>query len=148
MKIRIEERLGQSETEILILCEKQNEETDRIKTHLGMLEKTLLGKKQDRQVVLRPKDVLYFESVDDKVFATTPNDLIELKEKLYELENLLAGSTFLRVNKTTILDTAKIISFRALINGKMLATLFNREQIEITRTYVAELKQALGGLHR
>jgi len=96
MKIRIEERLGQSETEILILCEKQNEETDRIKTHLGMLEKTLLGKKQDRQVVLRPKDVLYFESVDDKV----------------------------------------------------LATLFNREQIEITRTYVAELKQALGGLHR
>jgi DNA-binding LytR/AlgR family response regulator len=58
------------------------------------------------------------------------------------------GSTFVRVNRNTIVDAAKIRSFRSALNGRMEAHLQNGETVEVSRAYVSALKVMLGGIVR
>jgi DNA-binding LytR/AlgR family response regulator len=52
------------------------------------------------------------------------------------------------VSRTTIVDAAKITSFRSSLTGRMEAKLANGESIEVSRTYVSALKMMLGGMSK
>ena len=145
MKLRVEEVADLGETEIVVRCERRDASVDRILGILERLEDSLLVRKEGRSYRVVPRDILYFESVDDKVFVYTRNDVYETPLRLYELEEVLRGTTFLRVNKNTIADSAKIVSFRPILNGRMEARLQNGESVEISRAYVGALKLLLGG---
>lgn len=145
MKIRVEEIANLGETEVVVRCEKRDGSVDKIVGILERLEDSLLVRKEGRSYRILPRDILYFESVDDKVFVYTRNDVYETGLRLYELEEFLRSTTFLRVNKNTIVDSAKIVSFRPILNGRMEARLQNGESVEISRAYVSALKILLGG---
>ena len=145
MKIRVEEIANLGETEVVVRCEKRDGSVDKIVGILERLEDSLLVRKEGRSYRILPRDILYFESVDDKVFVYTRNDVYETALRLYELEDFLRNTTFLRVNKNTIVDSAKIVSFRPVLNGRMEARLQNGESVEISRAYVSALKILLGG---
>ncbi len=145
MKIKVEEILNQEETEVIVRCFSVDEEVKKLISTLRLFEEHLLGKLNDRTYPLHPKQIFYFESVDNKVFAYTEKETYETTYKLYELEDLLKNTSFLRVNKTTILDAGKITSFRSAINGRMEAILKNGEKIIVSRTYVGAIKMILGG---
>jgi len=133
------------ETEVIVRCSAVDEEVKRLVSTLRLFEEHLFGKLNDRTYPLHPKQVFYFESVDNKVFAYTQKETYETSYKLYELEVFLKNTSFIRVNKTTILDAGKITSFRSAINGRMEAILKNGEKIIISRTYVGAIKMILGG---
>lgn len=40
-------------------------------------------------------DVLYFESVDNRIFLYTKEDVMEVKQRLYELEIILSDRDFI-----------------------------------------------------
>ena len=94
--------------------------------------------------MLDPKDVYYFESVDDRVFAYCEKQVFEVRKKLYELESELAGTDFLRISKSTIADISKFQRLAPAFNGRLEAKLKNGETIIISRQYVPALKQKLG----
>lgn len=145
MKIVVEEIQNISETEIIIKCKHDDDSVRKIVSHLELLDDKIIAKKDDRSYSISPSDIYYFESVDQKVFLCTTKDVFETSFKLYELEIKFQNTLFLRVNKTTILNTAKIQFFTSSINGRMKATLKNKEEIMISRTYVSALKLVLGG---
>ena len=145
MKVRVEEIANLEETEVVVRCEKRDGSVDKIVGILERIEDSLLVRKEGRSYRVVPPDILYFESVDDKVFVYTSNDVYETTLRLYELEDFLRNTTFLRVNKNTIVDSAKIVSFRPILNGRMEARLQNGESVEISRSYVGALKSVLGG---
>lgn len=145
MRIRVEEIANLGETEVVIRCETRDGSVDKIVGILERLEDSLLVRKEGRSYRIVPRDILYFESVDDKVFVYTRNDVYETALRLYELEDFLRNTTFLRVNKNTIVDSAKIVSFRPVLNGRMEARLQSGESVEISRAYVSALKIMLGG---
>ena len=94
--------------------------------------------------MLEHKDVYYFESVDNKVFAYCATRVYEIRKKLYELESDLSGTDFLRISKSTIVDLSKIAHLSAAFNGRLEAKLKNGEKIIISRQYVPALKKRLG----
>ena len=146
MKIIVEEIANLDEMEIIVKCKKRTDNVDSIVDTLRLFSKVISAKRDEETYLIKVHDIFYFDSVDNKVFCYTENLVYETKYKLYELENALINTTFIRVNKSLIVNVEKIKSFKFSSNGKMVATLKNGEQISISRNYVSALKVVLGRL--
>jgi DNA-binding LytR/AlgR family response regulator len=87
--------------------------------------------------------VYYFESVDERTCACFSKSVCEVKQKLYQLEELL-GDSFMRVSKSVILNLDKVKSLSPALSGRYEAIIANGEKIIISRQYAAELKRRFG----
>ena len=91
-------------------------------------------------------DIVYVESVDRKTFVYTQEDYYEAKLKLYEVEERLCQSGFLRASKSCLVNLRYIRSIRSELNRKLRLTLENDEQLIVSRQYAEEVKRRLGVL--
>jgi DNA-binding LytR/AlgR family response regulator len=107
-------------------------------------QKQLTGKIGDEIYFLDYKDVIYFDTADRKTFIYTIDKVYETSLKLYQLEEILHDTSFIRASKNMILNIKKINSIAHTFSGKMTATLVNGEKAEISRNYVQLLKEKLG----
>ncbi|WP_231637749.1 LytTR family DNA-binding domain-containing protein [Paenibacillus sp. FSL R5-0912] len=103
-----------------------------------------MGYQEDRLSRIKLSDVYYFEAVDGKVFVYSENQVHEVKQKLYELEELCRDKNCFRASKSTILNIGKIASVHPSLSGRFTALLDNGERVVISRQYVPALKQRLG----
>ena len=104
----------------------------------------LVGTIGDETFRIPFSSILYIESVDDKTFLYGEKKVWESKQRLYELEDVLAADGFLRISKSRILSLRKIESFSPALSGRLKANLTNGEQVIVSRKYVSSLKKALG----
>jgi len=148
VRVRVEEIAGLNETEIVVRCKARDAEVERVVAALGLFEQAVIARKDGRTYRIPPADVFYFEAVDDRTCVCLTREIYETGMRLYEIESLFRGSTFVRVNRTTIVDAAKIVNFKPALNGRMEAVLANGEKIEVSRSYVSALKIMLGGVPR
>ena len=144
MKITIETPKEGEEDEIIVRCASLNDRLMKLIADLRTEESPLTGYMDDKIVKLVPKDVFYFEAVDNKVFAYMGKGVYEVRKKLYEIEKEYMDTDFLRISKSAVVNVAKIAYIRPLINGRFEAKLKNEEKIIINRQYVIELKKKLG----
>lgn len=143
MKITIETPKPGEEDEVIIRCAAVDDNMLRLIYALREGEK-LTGYIDDKIVKLPHKDIYYFEAVDNKIFAYTAKETYEIHKKLYEIEQDFEHSDFLRISKSTIVNTSKIAYVKPIFNGRFEAKLKNGEKIIISRQYVAELKKKIG----
>jgi len=94
--------------------------------------------------IINPKDVFYFESVDNKVFIYCKQKIFQSKLKLYEIESEYENSDFFRASKSIIINISKIESVSPVFYGKFQALLQNGEKIFISRQFVPVFKKKLG----
>ncbi|NRT80193.1 LytTR family DNA-binding domain-containing protein [Clostridium beijerinckii] len=106
--------------------------------------KHLLGRKEEKYYKVNVDEIFYIESIDRKVFIYTKTQTYEISEKLYILEEQLAGMNFIRISKSLLLNIDKIHSFYPKLSGNLEALLTNNEKVIISRRYVANLKNKLG----
>ena len=141
MKITIEQPLD-GEEEIIFRCHEIDAEMMKLITKLKT-PKTLAVYEGSviHQVV--PKEIYYCEVVDNCTFIYMADYMYECTHRLYELEEKL-GSEFIRISKSTVINTMHIKSLRPGINGRFEALLNNGETTIVSRQYVVLLKEYLG----
>ncbi|QUW22408.1 LytTR family transcriptional regulator DNA-binding domain-containing protein [Sporosarcina sp. Marseille-Q4063] len=100
----------------------------------------LTGRKNGHTYSLVAKELYYIESVENKSFLYKQKEVYESDLKLYEFEQLVEGTNFIRISKNLIVNTSHIDSVRALFNGRFEATLTNGEKVIINRHYVKAFK--------
>ncbi|TCZ78222.1 LytTR family transcriptional regulator [Paenibacillus albiflavus] len=144
MKVSIEEISLDREEEILIRCHEVDAEIHEIVDKLTMDHLIILGYHEDHVHRIKLSDIYYFEAVDGKVFMYSKDQVYEVKQKLYELEELCNEHKCFRASKSTILNIAKIAHIHPSISGRFEAVLDNGERIVISRQYVPVLKNRLG----
>lgn len=145
MKITILEKEPGEEDEIIVKCGQLDEKLTRLINQFKSGGKGKMNFYKDSKIVLvEPAEVLYFESVDDKVFAYTKDCVYETKAKLYQLEEELPASDFFRANKAVIVNLDKIDSLVPAFGGRFEATLENGYKVVVSRNYLNELKERLG----
>lgn len=144
IKIHINEDAGCDETEIVIHCKQADAEIFRMLAIMRSFDKKLIGTKDGKTFVIDAADVLYFDTADKRTFLYTQNDVLETPLRLYELEEQLAGGSFFRASKSTIINISKIASLRPELSGRIEVTLSNAEKLYVSRQYVPELKNKLG----
>lgn len=145
MKITILEKQPGEEDEIIVKCDYLDENVTRLLNQLKTGSKTKMNFYKDSKIVLLDQnEILYFESVDDKVFAYTKEDVFETKSKLYMLEEELPASIFFRASKAVIVNIDKIDSLSPAFGGRFEAVLQNGYKVIISRNYLNTLKELLG----
>ena len=144
MKISININENSTDTEIVINCNALTPETERIIAALRMLDSQMTVTKDGEVYILDVAKIVYVESVDRKTFVYTQGDCFESRLKLYEMEQQLCQSGFLRISKSCLVHLKYIRSLRAELDRKLRLTLDNGEQIIVSRQYADDLKQRLG----
>ena len=142
MDIQIVEHLKEK-IQVIIKCRKIDEEVTRLKEHIELFEQKLQAKKGQEFCLVNASEVLYFESVDNRTFLYTQDEVMEIKQRLYELEFLLPAKDFIRVSKSKIVNLNRIQSLKPELNRTILATMCNGEQLYISRKYVPPLRKLL-----
>lgn len=144
MKITILEKQPHEEDEIIIKCNNIDQNLINYLNNLKSSNTKMSFFRENKINLIEQKDIFYFESVDDIVFAYTKNEVFETKSKLYLLEEQLPQNIFFRANKAVILNIDKIKSLSPAFSGRFEATLENDFRIIISRNYVPKLKELLG----
>lgn len=142
MDIQIIEHIKEK-LQVVIKCRQIDDEIMRLKYHIEMFDKKLQAKKDNEWCFVNLFDVLYFESVDNRTFLYTKDDVMEIKQRLYELEIILSDKDFIRISKSQIININKVKSLRPEINRTILATMCNGEQLFISRKYVSAIRSLL-----
>jgi len=142
VKIIIEPPLPGEEEQITIKCHNIPSELLRL---LNVLKtQHLIGYLGSEIYRIVPKDIFYIETVDNKTFLYCEKAVYESRQKLYELEEILTSSDFLRISKSIIVNLSKIKSLSPALSGRLEAVLQNGEIVIISRQYVGELKKCFG----
>lgn len=143
MKITIETPKPNEEDEIIVRCKKVDE--NLMKVLYQLKDENRVTAYMERDIVkLFPKDIYYFECVDNKVFACCEKQVFDVRLKLYEIEQTLSDNDFIRISKSVVVNLNRIMSVAPMFNGRFEARLQNGEKIIISRQYVPSLKKALG----
>ena len=144
MKVTILEKKADEEDELIVRCDYLDESLTKLINQFKIGKGKMNFYKDSKIVFLEPEEVLYFESVDDTVFAYTKDSVYETKLKLYQLEEELPASIFFRANKAVIVNLDKIDSLAPVFGGRFEAVLENGYKVVISRNYLSTLKELLG----
>lgn len=144
MKVTILDLPPGEEAELVIKCDHLNEDLTKLINSFKQGNSTLTGYQNGSIHLLCPKDIYYFESVDQHTYAYCEKEVFEIKSRLYELEAELPALDFFRSSKSTILNLNKIKSLSPAFGSRFEALLKNGERVIISRQYVSVLKEKLG----
>ncbi len=146
MKIKIEIDKSLEEDEIILHCRELNEDAidlqQKISNIVGSTMRLTVNK-GDTQYYLKVSEILFIETADQMIAVHTANQIYNMKQKLYELEQILPGS-FLRVSKSTIINTSKIRSVRRNLTGSSEVEFEgSHKQTYVSRSYYPLLSNKL-----
>lgn len=145
MKIRIRRVKAPCETEVSVTCsDSPDERTMNLIRYLQSLTNEIVGYKGEEAYKLLLQDVYYIDCVDEKTFLYLERTVFETQQKLYEWEEQLADTSFVRISKSTILNTDKLKSVRPMLGGKMEATMINGEKQIVSRHYLPGFRRKFG----
>lgn len=136
MKLIIKQSPDCKETEVKITCSAMDDRLEHLIKQIKLHSFSLIAEKDGLQVPVPLEDVFYFESVDNKTFLCLSKDIYRCDKKLYELEEMLDNTSFIRISKNSILNTAFVKSVRAQFRGRLEATLKNNEKVLVSKHYV------------
>lgn len=142
--MNIEIREEKKELQVIIECKKANEQVLKLKAHLELFNNKLQAKADSGVCFVNVMDALYFESVDEKIFLYTEASVMEVRQRLYELEEMLSGKDFIRISKSVIVNINKIMALRPELNRTLLLTMCSGEQLVVSRNYVKAFRGLIG----
>ena len=144
MNIRTE-KIESGEEEIIIRYREMTDEISNVIDYLNRADKSIAGHKGKELFLLKYGDILYFECVDNVVFAYTDSEAYQIYFSLTELEDKTKSMSFFRCNKSFIVNIKKITVLRSNLGNRIDATLKNGEHIVISRHYAKRLREILKG---
>lgn len=144
MKIVINVDHDMKDTEISISCSRLTPEIEKMISMIRMYDLQMTGKKDGEVYLLNVTEIIYIDTADKRTFFYTEDAVYESSLKLYELEEQLVQSDFIRVSKSCIINMRHILSLKAEANRRIKLTMDNQEQLMISRQYAEKVKERLG----
>ena len=100
---------------------------------------------RDREAVRVSRSmVLRFYAEDKGVLCQTGRGVFAARQRLYELEEELAGTRFVRVSNSEIVNLDRVTGLDLTLAGTIKMTLEGGTVCWVSRRYVKKIRQALG----
>lgn len=145
MQVEIKIDSSYKEPKIIILTDSLTEEVNSIMKKLSEHNPGILsGIKDGKITILEQNDLLKVYACNGKVSAVTDNGEYVLKIRLYEAEEILNPSQFIRISNSEIINLKKVKSFDLNFAGTIYVELINGTTTYVSRRYVKKIKQILG----
>ena len=148
MDIEIKLSEEYSSTKVVVYTNKMTEKisnlVDVITKITGENIQTIVGTKDEEIFLLSLNDILTIYAENQKVFARSVNGIYRLKNRLYELENMFVGTSFLRISNSEIVNFDQVKSLDLSINGTISLKFKSGDKSFVSRRYVDKIKNYLG----
>lgn len=145
--MQIEIKIDQSCTEprVVILTDRMTEEINAIVRKLSEeAPEMIAGFIDDFIELIEPRDIIRVYAESGKVIAVTDRAEYILRQRLYELEERLDKSRFIRISNSEIINLRKAKKFDLSMAGTICVNLANGQSSYVSRRYVSKIKQMLG----
>ncbi|WP_295580288.1 LytTR family DNA-binding domain-containing protein [uncultured Oscillibacter sp.] len=144
MKITVEHR-DVPENEVVLRCRELDGEMLHILSLLRSGMQTLCAWTEEREpVFLRPGEVLYAESVEERTWLYCEEAVWPTALTLLELESRYEPLGFCRASRSMVVNLHGIRKLRSCAAGRIEATMRNGERVLISRHYAPLLRERLG----
>lgn len=144
MKITVE-HTDTPENEVILRCRELDEEMLHVLSLLKSGLQSLCAWTEDRQMVLlRPGEVLYAESVDERTWLYCEHAVWPTALTLSELEARYETLGFCRISRSMVVNLHGIRSLKSCPGSRIEATMRNGEKVMISRRYGPFLRARLG----
>ena len=131
------------EEEVIIYAHERNETVEAIEKLVLRSDFELIGYLGKSAVRLEWSEVYCFTVEDNKVYAVTENEKLQLKHRLYQIEEL-ADNDFVKINQSCIANINHIKRFDASISGTLRVVFKNGYTDYVSRRQLKTVKERLG----
>lgn len=143
VEIRIDDSC--SEPKIIVLTASVTEEVNNIVQKLSENSPPVISGSKDGKVeVLDQNELFKIYAANGKVFAVTNSGEYVLRLRLYEVEERLSPSQFVRISNSEIINLKKVKNFDLSFIGTIYVELMNGTTTYVSRRYVSKIKKILG----
>ena len=143
IEIKIDENC--TEPKITIVTNKVTDEVNEIMKKLaGEQTQMIAGFKDEQVTVLEPNQIYRIYASNGRVYAETELQKFVIRLRLYEVEQRLANSSFVRISNSEIINIKKVRGFDLSFTGTICVSLSNGTVTYVSRRYVTKIKQLLG----
>ena len=108
MNVTITEDPRLADIEVAVSCPRIDERVQRIVAGLNAFERKLTGERDGATYRLDIDGICYVETVDGRTFLYTEDAVYRTPLRLYELEDKLAGTEFVRASKQLLANYADV----------------------------------------
>ncbi|MEK4385729.1 LytTR family DNA-binding domain-containing protein [Solibacillus sp. FSL W7-1464] len=144
MKVTLDIDSEYEETKVTIHCSEMDDSIKEILDFLkGKKTQFIVGRDGEMQHILKPDEIHYFHTGNEGVVAVSSEGSFILREKLYELEEILPATKFIRLSKSVIANLHELSRFEASFNGTLCVHFKSGAKEYVSRTYVNAIKEAL-----
>lgn len=142
IEIKVDEKY--TESKVIIYTNKINEEITSIIDSISTInQKTLKAYKDDKIYILNQQDIDTIYSENGKVLVRYNNELYILKNRLYELENILDKKIFSRISNSEIVNFNKVENIDIKILGTLTINFKDGNKSYASRRYIPKIKEFL-----
>lgn len=129
---------------ILVTPELTEEQEQLLRRLSGETPRVLTGLRDGAVTVLDPAAVLRVYAAAGRVFAVTEDGEYTLRLRLYEAEERLDPTQFVRISHSELINLRKVRQFDLSLAGTISVTFTDGSVSYVSRRYVAKVKQILG----
>ena len=131
------------EEEVVIYARERTKLTDDIEALVIGSVPELIGYKENQTVKISSDSVYCFTVEDNKVYALTDSEKLQIKLRLYQLEKILSD-TFVKINQSCIANIRKIERFDTSVSGTLLIKFKNGYKDYVSRRQMKAVKERFG----
>ena len=106
--------------------------------------KIITGFYDDMAEIIEPSEIIRIYAASGKVYAVTANKEYTVKMRIYELEENLDKTQFVRISNSEIINVRKALHFDLKLTGTICVSLERGNTTYVSRRYVTKIKQILG----
>lgn len=130
---------------VIILTDKITDEVNAIVSRLSEeAPKVIAGFREDVLRIIEPDEIKRIYSSGGKVFAETDDGEYTLRQRLYEMEERLDNSRFVRISNSEIINLQRVRCFDMNLVGTICVSFTDSGTTYVSRRYVTKIKKILG----
>ena len=142
MKLRIMIDRNREE-EIIVFAHERTKLIDEIESLVNEFKKEIIGYTDGGVFKLVPAQITCFVVENNKVYAISGKEKLQIKMRLYQLEKML-GVGFIKINQSCIANINEIKKFDTSISGTLKVIFKNGYSDYVSRRNIRTVKERLG----
>jgi len=144
MKVKIDIDEKHKGTSITITTDEWTEELQALVQQIqAEKHQRIFGIDGDQTIVLQPEEIDFLYVENRKVYAALAKKRLEVRMKLFELEQILHVHHFMRFSKSVLGNINNIQRFELSFSGNLCVYFMSGNKEYVSRKYVTNIKERL-----
>lgn len=121
-----------------------SDDASLVLTETHLLKDSLLGEKNGEFELIPIVKIVLIESYGRTMILHTALEQYNIRERLYELDNLLDDRRFQRINKSQIVSKHGIGKIKPDLSGRIALLMKNGMSVSVSRSYRRDFQRFIG----